>query len=80
MDTLLGKAYMIFCLLSCHQIPSYKGIYSKRKEFAPQWSKFFPFRVDPFIGEDLVTGKPLQKHAYLKILKILTQKKKKILW
>ena len=23
-------------------------IYSKRKEFAPYGSKFFPFRVDPF--------------------------------
>ena len=28
--------------------PFLKGIYSKRKEFAPKWSKFFPFRVDPF--------------------------------
>ena len=34
------------CLLSAHQIPSEKG-YSKRKEFAPRGSKFFPFRVDP---------------------------------
>ena len=25
-----------------------KGVYSKRKEFAPFGSKFFPFRVDPF--------------------------------
>ena len=25
-----------------------KGIYSKRKEFAPHGSKFFPFRVDSF--------------------------------
>ena len=25
-----------------------KGVYSKRKEFAPLGSKFFPFRVDPF--------------------------------
>ena len=31
-----------------------KGVYSKRKEFAPIWSKFFPFREDPlssFLGE-----------------------------
>ena len=26
-----------------------KGVYSKRKEFAPFGSKFFPFRVDPFL-------------------------------
>ena len=25
----------------------WKGVYSKRKEFAPCGSKFFPFRVDP---------------------------------
>ena len=25
-----------------------KRVYSKRKEFAPFGSKFFPFRVDPF--------------------------------
>ena len=28
--------------------PSAKGIYPKRKEFAPYGSKFFPFSVDPF--------------------------------
>ena len=37
------------CLLSCRQIPSKKGVLSKRKEFAPMGSKFFPFRVDPFL-------------------------------
>ena len=26
----------------------YKGIFTKRKEFAPRGSKFFPFRADPF--------------------------------
>ena len=26
----------------------WKGVYSKRKEFAPSGSKFFPFRIDPF--------------------------------
>ena len=25
----------------------WKGVYSKRKEFAPKGSKFLPFRVDP---------------------------------
>ena len=29
-------------------IPFLKDTYSKRKEFAPLGSKFFPFRVDPF--------------------------------
>ena len=28
--------------------PLLKGVYPKRKEFAPKGSKFFPFRVDPF--------------------------------
>ena len=28
--------------------PSRKGVYSKRKEFAPIGSNFFPFKVDPF--------------------------------
>ena len=31
--------------------PFWKGVYSKRKEFAPKGSKFFPFRVDPFQKE-----------------------------
>ena len=30
----------------------YKGVYSKRKEFAPLGSKFFPFRIDCFSEED----------------------------
>ena len=29
-------------------VPFRKGVYSKRKEFAPFGSKFFSFRVDPF--------------------------------
>ena len=29
-------------------LPFWKDVYSKRKEFAPQGSKFFPFRVDSF--------------------------------
>ena len=29
-------------------VPLLKMVYSKRKEFAPLESKFFPFRVDPF--------------------------------
>ena len=34
---------------SPHNNPFIKGVYSKRKEFAPRGSKFFPFRVDPFL-------------------------------
>ena len=40
--------FFFFCLITCTQAPSEKGVYSKRKEFAPKGSKFFPFRVDPF--------------------------------
>ena len=35
-------------LFSCTPKPFWKGVFSKRKEFAPRGSKFFPFRVDPF--------------------------------
>ena len=34
-----------------------KGVYFKRKEFAPKWSKFFPFNVDPFSEGDWRAGK-----------------------
>ena len=33
-------------------LPIWEGVYSKRKEFAPIGSKFFPFRVDQFSGGD----------------------------
>ena len=33
-------------LFSCTTSPFWKWVYSKRKEFAPIGSKFFPFRVD----------------------------------
>ena len=36
------------CLLTCTSTPIRKDISSKRKEFAPDWSKFFHFRVDHF--------------------------------
>ena len=36
------------CLLSCNPGPFWKGVYSRRKEFAPKGSKFFPCRVDSF--------------------------------
>ena len=41
-DTLSGKVTLsLFCTFL-------KGVYSKRYEFAPSGSKFFPFKVDPF--------------------------------
>ena len=39
-----------------------KGVFSKRKEFAPLGSKFFPFRVDPFSEEALYAGKQTGSH------------------
>ena len=36
-------------LFSCAPSPYRKGIYFKRKEFAPNGSKFFSFKVDPFL-------------------------------
>ena len=44
------------CLLFYATSLSWKGVYSKRKEFAPFWSKFFPFRVDHFLGGKLEWG------------------------
>ena len=43
-ETIIGTS----CLLTCIPVPFWKGIYSKRKEFVPIVSKFFPFRIDPF--------------------------------
>ena len=46
---LKGKGYTFRggdCQILC--FASEKGIYSKRKEFAPTGSKFFPEREDPF--------------------------------
>ena len=39
-----------------------KGVYSKRKEFAPQRSKFFPYGVDFFSEGTLCTGKQTGSH------------------
>ena len=46
-ETILSK---LFCFLL-------KVVYSKRKEFAPLGSKFFPFRVDIFSEGDCCTEK-----------------------
>ena len=37
---------------SLYTSPLLKGVYSKRKEFAPEGSKFFAFRVDPIRREE----------------------------
>ena len=37
--------------------PFWKGVYSKRKEFAPRESKFFSFEVDPFSEDAFGAGK-----------------------
>ena len=41
-------AFLTSCLRSVTQAPSEKGVYYKRKEFAPTGSKFFPFIIDSF--------------------------------
>ena len=40
-----------FQFVFLHTNPFWKRVYSKRKEFAPQGSKFFPFRVDAISEE-----------------------------
>ena len=56
---------MTACLFSVLQCPSEKGSTLKREEFAPNGSKFFPFKVDPlsevlkanaFPNKDLLLG------------------------
>ena len=42
--------------------PFWKGIYSKRKEFASFGSKFFPFRVDSISEGTRQAGKPTGSH------------------
>ena len=44
-------------------IPSLKWVYSKRKEFAPSGSKFFPFRVDPISQGDFCAREQRGSHA-----------------
>ena len=41
-----------FSLPSCISNPFWKGVYSKRKEFAPIGSKFFPLEWTHFLKED----------------------------
>ena len=50
MDTSSGDVtlFKLFC------ISSEKRAHFKRKEFAPTWSKFFPFEVDPFFNRKIM--------------------------
>ena len=57
MDTLSGEA-----TVKCILLPFWNRIYSKRKEFAPTWSKFFPFKVDLFSEGTRCTGKQTRCH------------------
>ena len=44
--------------------PSWKGVFCKRKEFAPKGSKFFTFRVDPFTEWSWCVEKHSHKSCY----------------
>ena len=44
--------FVTSCLMSYTLNSFWKGVCSKRKEFAPLGSKFFPYRVDPFIRRE----------------------------
>ena len=46
----------------CFWLPHLKRVSSKRKEFAPCGSKFFPYRVDPFSEGDLRAVKQRESH------------------
>ena len=52
MDTIPGAAIVNTVFVSL-----LKGVNTKRKEFAPCGSKFFPFRADPFSEWDWWAGK-----------------------
>ena len=47
-------------------LPSGKGSTQKRKEFTPNGSNFFPFRVDPFMDGAVV------QEAYRKFTKVIS--------
>ena len=58
--------------------PFWKGVHSKRKEFAPRGSKFFPFRVDFFSKRGWIGGKQAGSHKCgLACFEIAKKKKKK---
>ena len=46
--------FVTFCLHSHASTLFCKGVYSRRKEFAPKVSKVFSLRMDPFSKGDIV--------------------------
>ena len=52
----------------------WKGIYSKRKEFPPPGSKFFPFKADPFSEGGVQGG----KQKVTKVISLFTDGRKSI--
>ena len=62
-------SYLLFCTLTAFC----KEVYSKRKEFAPTGSKFFPFRVNHFWSEVKNNSTEICLKSVLIPLKILIQ-------
>ena len=52
----------------------WNGVYSKRKEFAPNESKFCPFRIDHFSKKGVICRKANRKSQKLSVLWKLTEK------
>ena len=50
--------------------PFLKGVYSKRKEFAPTGSKVFPFRVDPFSKRNACARKQAESNNSFLFVKL----------
>ena len=48
-------AFVVSCLLFGTKRPFWKGVDSKRKEFAPTGSKVFTFRLDPFLEGNTIS-------------------------
>ena len=68
---------LFFCTLSLFK----KGVYTKRKEFAPLGGKFFPFMVDPFSEgrqNNLTESPPLNVYPFS--LKLSIQSKNFSWW
>ena len=49
------EATSVTCFAFLHHKPLLERVYSKRKEFAPKGSTFFPFRVDPIFRREAKT-------------------------
>ena len=66
------KEIMISCLHSCTPGPFWKRVYTERKEFAPEGSKFFPFSVDPVLA-----GRQNSFDEFSPLYVMYTERKKK---